>query len=74
MSLLNIEVECLRRGAAIGSQIAEVNVATQEVNNRVLEFPLKPEVDSEEEVAEWLEAFDQVVENEGATRGCDLLQ
>jgi pyruvate dehydrogenase E1 component len=60
--------------AAISSQIAEVNVATQEVNNRVLEFPLQPEADSEEEVAEWLEAFDQVVENEGTTRGCELLE
>jgi pyruvate dehydrogenase E1 component len=49
-------------------------VATQEISNRVLEFPLKPEADSEEEVAEWLEAFDQVVESEGTTRGCDLLE
>ncbi len=49
-------------------------MATQEINNQVLEFPLKPEADSEEEVAEWLEAFDQVVESEGTTRGCDLLE
>ena len=49
-------------------------MATQEVDNRVLEFPLQPEADSEEEVAEWLEAFDQVVENEGTTRGCELLE
>jgi pyruvate dehydrogenase E1 component len=49
-------------------------VATQEINNRVLEFPLKPEADAEEEVAEWLEAFNQVVENEGTSRGCDLLE
>ncbi len=48
-------------------------MATQEVNNRVLEFPLQPETDTEEEVAEWLEAFDQLVENEGPTRGCELL-
>ncbi len=60
--------------AAVGCQILEVNVATQEINNQVLEFPLKPEADSEEEVAEWLEAFDQVVESEGTTRGCDLLE
>ncbi len=49
-------------------------MATQEVNNRVLEFPSQPEADTEEEVAEWLEAFDQVVEDEGATRGCELLE
>ncbi len=49
-------------------------MATQEVNNRILEFPLQPEADTEEEVAEWLEAFDQVVENQGTTRGCELLQ
>ncbi len=48
-------------------------MATQEVNNRVLEFPLQPETDTEEEVAEWLEAFDQIVESEGPTRGCELL-
>jgi len=35
-------------------------VATYEINNRILEFPLNREVDSEEEVNEWLEAFDQV--------------
>ena len=39
----------------------------------LIEFPPKVAVDSEEEVAEWLEAFDQVVEGEGATRGCELL-
>src|ERR1017187_7088441 len=73
--LRNIEVERLHpRGAAISSQIAEANVATQEVNNRILEFPLQPEADTEEEVAEWLEAFDQVIESEGATRGCQLLE
>ena len=48
-------------------------MATQEVNNRILEFPMQPEVDSEEEVAEWLEAFNQVVEDHGTTRGCELL-
>jgi pyruvate dehydrogenase E1 component len=55
-------------------QIAEVNVATQEINNRVLEFPLKPETDAEQEVAEWVEAFNQVVDSEGSTRGCELLE
>jgi pyruvate dehydrogenase E1 component len=55
-------------------QIVEVNVATQEVNNRVLEFPLQPQADTEEEVAEWVEAFDQVVEDEGTIRGCELLE
>ncbi len=49
-------------------------MATQEINNRVLEFPLKPEADAEQEVAEWLEAFNQVVESEGTTRGCELLE
>jgi pyruvate dehydrogenase E1 component len=49
-------------------------VATQEIKNRILEFPLKPEADAEEEVAEWLEAFNQVVESEGSTRGCELLE
>src|ERR1017187_10892091 len=73
--LRNIEVERLHPGgAAISSQIAEVNVATQEVNNRILEFPLQPEADTEEEVPEWLEAFDQVVENQGTSRGCELLE
>ena len=47
--------------------------------NPVLEFPVKPEVDHaevdrEQEVAEWVEAFEQVVEQEGAARGCDLLE
>ena len=39
----------------------------------VLEFPSNPQIDSEEEVAEWLAAFDEVVDQEGANRGCDLL-
>ena len=30
-------------------------------------------MDSEEEIAEWLEAFDQVVGDEGARRGCEVL-
>jgi pyruvate dehydrogenase E1 component len=47
-------------------------VATQEIH-QLLEFPASPEIDSEEEVAEWLEAFDQVVEGEGKNRGCELL-
>ena len=37
-------------------------------------FRRKPEADTEEEVAEWMEAFDQVVEDEGTTRGCELLE
>jgi len=48
-------------------------VATQELATQVLEFPSTPEIDSEEEIAEWLEAFDEVVEGEGARRGCELL-
>jgi pyruvate dehydrogenase E1 component len=47
-------------------------VATQEIH-QVLEFPSTPEIESEEEVAEWLEAFDQVVDGEGSQRGCELL-
>ena len=47
-------------------------MATQEIH-QVLEFPTNPDIDTEEEVAEWLEAFDQVVEGEGANRGCELL-
>ncbi len=49
-------------------------MATHEINNRILEFPLNREVDSEEEVGEWLEAFDQIVDVEGPHRGCDLLE
>jgi pyruvate dehydrogenase E1 component len=49
-------------------------VATYEVNSRILEFPLNREIESEEEVGEWLEAFDQLVESEGPPRGCGLLQ
>jgi len=48
-------------------------VATVEIQNRILEFPASAEIDSEEEVAEWLEAFDQVVEAEGSQRGRQLL-
>ncbi len=48
-------------------------MATVEVQNRILNFPASPEIDSEEEVAEWLEAFDQLVEAEGSQRGRDLL-
>jgi pyruvate dehydrogenase E1 component len=50
----------------------EETVATKEIH-QVLAFPSNPEIDSEEEVTEWLEAFDQVVEGEGANRGCELL-
>jgi pyruvate dehydrogenase E1 component len=39
----------------------------------VLEFPRNAEIDSEEEVAEWLQAFDELLEAEGANRGCQLL-
>ena len=44
----------------------------------VLEFPKNPEIDREEidreqEVAEWLDAFDEVLDQDGANRGCDLL-
>ena len=31
-------------------------------------------MDSDEEVAEWIEAFDQVVEDEGTNRGCELIE
>jgi len=48
-------------------------MATQEIKNRILEFPAAPGMDSEEEVAEWIEAFEQVVEEEGAHRGSELL-
>jgi len=48
-------------------------VATVEIQNRVLEFPSSPEIDSEEEVAEWVEAFDQLVQAEGSQRGRELL-
>jgi pyruvate dehydrogenase E1 component len=48
-------------------------VATKELPTRVLEFPSTPEIDSEEEIAEWLQAFDEVVDEEGAQRGCELL-
>ena len=39
----------------------------------VIEFPSNPQIDSEEEVAEWLEAFDEVVDQDGTHRGSDLL-
>ena len=48
-------------------------MATVEIQNRILEFPASPEIDSEEEVAEWIEAFDQLVEAEGSQRGRELL-
>ena len=48
-------------------------MATQEIHSRVLEFPSTPEIDSEEEIAEWLEAFDEMVDEEGSRRGCELL-
>ena len=49
-------------------------MATQELAPRVLEFPSNPEIDSEEEIAEWLQAFDEVVDDEGPRRGCTLLE
>ena len=42
--------------------------------NTLIEFPVKPEADYEEEVAEWLEAFDQVVDEEGANKGAELIE
>lgn len=39
----------------------------------VLEFPTNPEIDSKEEVAEWLEAFDQMLAAEGPQHGRELL-
>jgi pyruvate dehydrogenase E1 component len=36
--------------------------------------PVEPAVSDEREVAEWLEAFDQVVEDEGPTRATELLE
>ncbi len=44
--------------------------------NPVIEFPVKPEVDREdreEEVAEWLQAFDELLEQEGQSHGSELL-
>ncbi|HZD31162.1 MAG TPA: hypothetical protein VE779_05815, partial [Candidatus Angelobacter sp.] len=41
--------------------------------NPVIEFPAKPEADYQQEVAEWLEAFDDVVDAEGPNKGADLL-
>jgi pyruvate dehydrogenase E1 component len=52
-------------------------VAIHEIHP-VLEFPKNPgidreETDREQEVAEWLDAFDEVLDQDGANRGCDLL-
>ncbi len=41
--------------------------------NPVIEFPATSDVDREQEVAEWLEAFDQLLEQEGRNRGGALL-
>ena len=41
--------------------------------NPILEFPAQPEADHEEEISEWMEAFDQVIEEEGAERGHELI-
>ena len=49
-------------------------MATYEIPKRILEFPTNAEVDSEEEIAEWLEAFDEVLVGEGKNRGCRLLE
>ena len=48
-------------------------MATHELTSRILEFPASPEMDTEEEIAEWLEAFNQVVDEEGASRGRELM-
>ena len=48
-------------------------------NPAVLEFPASPEIvdeigkDQNAEMAEWIEAFDQVIEEEGTKRGTDLI-
>ncbi len=49
-------------------------MATKEIHNPVLEFPSSREIDTEEETAEWLEAFEQIVAEEGTHRGCELLE
>src|SRR5450755_1719821 len=41
--------------------------------NPIIEFPVKPEADYEAEVAEWLEAFEQVVDEEGTNKGAELI-
>jgi len=41
--------------------------------NPVLEFPVKLETDFDQEMAEWLEAFDEVVDDQGPNKGADLL-
>src|ERR1017187_1717391 len=41
--------------------------------NTLIEFPVKPQADYQEEVAEWLEAFDQVLDEEGANQGAELI-
>src|SRR5262249_46028377 len=51
----------------------EVLMATKELPAPVIAFPASPEIDSEEEVSEWLQAFDEVVDGEGTRRGCELL-
>ncbi len=48
-------------------------MAIHEIHRPLIEFPSTPEIDSEEEVGEWLEAFDQVVDGEGSKRGCEVL-
>jgi pyruvate dehydrogenase E1 component len=48
-------------------------MATKELHAPVIAFPASPEIDSEEEVAEWLQAFDEVVDGDGTGRGCELL-
>src|SRR5499427_10959060 len=41
--------------------------------NPVLEFPVKLETDFDQEMAEWLEAFHEVVDDQGPNKGADLL-
>ena len=57
---------------AVG-QIFEVTVALHKSLKTLIEFPVKPEADYGEEVAEWLEAFDQVIDEEGANKGAELI-
>ena len=61
------------RNQLTARQILEVTVALHKSLNTLIEFPVKPEADYEAEVAEWLEAFDQVVDDEGANKGAELM-
>ncbi|HKD85929.1 MAG TPA: pyruvate dehydrogenase (acetyl-transferring), homodimeric type [Terriglobales bacterium] len=39
----------------------------------VITFPTNPDMDRKEEVGEWLEAFDEIIDAEGAQRGREVL-